>query len=165
MMMSWLKARWAERSTKLALSAVLGFAAAYLHGDIGGEAALLSILYAALHALLPENALVGALGALANAAKPSLALLALGAGLALASCANPSLTPSPVQIAQIARIGCAVDGVAQPIALPAIAGVPTIGGVAASVDEALVHPLVVAECAKLNATPVALPALASAPTP
>ncbi|MEJ0071167.1 MAG: hypothetical protein WDO24_23240 [Pseudomonadota bacterium] len=38
---------------------------------------------------------------------------------------------------------------------------PTVGGVAATVDAALVHPLVIAECAKLNATPVALPATAT----
>ncbi|MEJ0071168.1 MAG: hypothetical protein WDO24_23245 [Pseudomonadota bacterium] len=111
-MMSWLRARWAERSTKLALSAVLGFAAAYLHGDIGGDAAALSIAYAALHAVLPDNPLIGALGALANAAKPALALALIGA--ALSACAGSGGLTST----QIAQVGCAVDGVAQPIALP-----------------------------------------------
>jgi hypothetical protein len=173
MMMSWLQARWAERSTRLALGAVLGFAAAYLHGDIGGETAALSIGYALLHAVVPDNPLVTALGQLAGAAtsgaatsgaatsgaaKPAFALALVGAALGLSACAGGgavSLTPTQTTLAQV---GCALDGAAQPIALPMVAGVPTVGGVAATVDAALVHPLVVAECAKLNAKPVALPA-------
>jgi hypothetical protein len=65
----------------------------------------------------------------------------------------------------LAQVGCVLDGVAQPIALPMVAGIPTVGGVAATVDAALVHPLVIAECAKLNAKPVALPAAATPPAP
>lgn len=94
---------------------------------------------------------------------------AIAGAVLLGGCSGsgtPSLSPAsltPTQ-ATIAQIGCAVDGIAQPIALPVVAGVPTVGGIAATVDAALVHPLVVAECAKLNATPVAMAAAAAAPT-
>jgi hypothetical protein len=51
--------------------------------------------------------------------------------------------------------------------LPGIAGVPDVGALAATADALVAHPLVVAECAKLNAKPVVVPAATpvAAPAP
>lgn len=87
--------------------------------------------------------------------------------LVLAGCSSSGgLTPAGAKLAgaKLAAVGCAVDSLAQPIALPFISGLPTVGGVAASVDAALVHPLVVQACTSLAASlgtgpakPVVLP--------
>ena len=61
------------------------------------------------------------------------------------------------QIAQGVQIGCVVDGVAQPIAAPVLAGlVPSSAG-AVGVDTLLVHPAVVNFCKSLGGTATTVP--------
>lgn len=79
----------------------------------------------------------------------------------LAACSSTGLSPTTQKVATVA---CAVDVIVQPIGLPFVSGIPTVGGVAASVDAALVHPLVIKACTDLAASlgsgaakPVALP--------
>lgn len=83
-------------------------------------------------------------------------IIIAGTALALAGCAKDStgpltggLTPTGKTVAGIA---CAVDVIAQPIALPFIAGLPTVGGIAATADQAVGHPLVVKACNDLAAS-------------
>lgn len=91
------------------------------------------------------------------------ALVVLAACSACSSTSSPALSPTAQTIA---GIGCKVDVIAQPIALPFIAGIPTIGGIAATLDAALVHPLVTKACNDLaasvgsgSAVPVTLPSV------
>lgn len=86
-------------------------------------------------------------------------LLILGIVGAMSACT----TLSPGQ-RTAANIACKVDAIAQPIGLPFIAGLPTVGGIAATVDAALIHPLVQKACQDLaaslgtsGATPVLAP--------
>lgn len=83
-----------------------------------------------------------------------------GTALCLAACASDgSLTPTGQKIA---TIGCAIDGIAQPIALPFISAIPTIGGIAATADQAVGHPLVVKACGDLAAS-INMPPAAAKP--
>lgn len=90
--------------------------------------------------------------------KRSIILAALALAACTAGCASDgSLTPTGQKIA---TIGCAIDGVAQPIALPFISAIPTIGGIAATADQAIGHPLVVKACGDLAASIGTSPAAA-----
>jgi hypothetical protein len=96
--------------------------------------------------------------------------------LMLAGCTSTgALTP---QAQQIFDITCAKDAALQPIVVPVAVAVTSIAApvaagpavVAGQIDQILVHPAVVAACAKYAATPVAavpaaLPAAAVAAPP
>jgi hypothetical protein len=88
-------------------------------------------------------------------------MLAAAAACLVAGC---SLTPA--QTTAALQIGCAVDGVVQPLAAPLVASLGAAGLTAASADTLLVHPAVVAACATLGGTPavVVTPAPAANPT-
>ena len=75
-------------------------------------------------------------------------LLAAGTACLVAGC---SMTTA--QKAAVLKIGCAVDGVVQPIAAPLVAGLGAAGASAASADALLLHPAVVAACTALGGTP------------
>lgn len=87
-------------------------------------------------------------------------LLAAGAACLVTGC---SMTPA--QKTAVLKIGCAVDGVVQPIAAPLVASLGAGGASVASADVLLVHPAVVAACTALGGTPavMATPSLATAP--
>ena len=87
-------------------------------------------------------------------------LLAAGAACFVAGC---SMTPA--QKTAVLKIGCAVDGVVQPIAAPLVASLGAGGATAASADTLLVHPTVVAACAALGGTPAAVLTPAPGSTP
>jgi len=89
-------------------------------------------------------------------------LLAAGAACLVAGC---SMTPA--QKTAVLSIGCAVDGVVQPIAAPLVASLGAGGATAAAADTLLVHPTVVAACAALGGTPAAVmtPAAAAPAAP
>ncbi len=159
-MLAWLKARWSEKSTKLALAAICTAAAGFLSGTLAPETALAVGGYALVHAVMPDSPLVNALGSMLP--KASVALVA-AIGLPLGACATDpttgasTLSPTGTVVAGIA---CKVDEIVQPIALPFIAGIPTVGGIAASADAAIGHPLVVKACGDLAASVNANPATA-----
>jgi hypothetical protein len=75
-------------------------------------------------------------------------LLAAGAACLLAGCSM-----SPAQKAAAIKIGCAVDGAVQPIALPMVASLGAGGASTASADALLLHPAIVAACSALGGTP------------
>lgn len=64
---------------------------------------------------------------------------------------------TPAQIADV-KLACMVDGSAQPIAASVLATVVPQASIAVSVDNALVHPAVVAYCKSLGGAPVAVAA-------
>jgi hypothetical protein len=75
--------------------------------------------------------------------------LALLAGLLLAGCTVEAQS----RAIAITQVACAIDGTAQPI-LVSLAPLAGPGGVeAATVDTALVHPIVVAACASVSGAP------------
>ena len=104
-------------------------------------------------------------------------LIAAGAACLLAGCtAAGGLTPQATVALQVA---CQVDGAVQPIAAGVVSGLSPAGATVASADSLMVHPAIVAACAKLGGTPVlgvptgastsgivavAVPAAAAAPT-
>lgn len=53
------------------------------------------------------------------------------------------------------QVACAVDGVVQPIAAGTMAVAVPASAPAVSVDSLLVHPAIVAYCAKLGGAPIA----------
>ena len=73
------------------------------------------------------------------------------AALALGGCANGKLTPQAVVALQVA---CQVDGSVQPIAAGVVSGLGATGATVATADTALVHPAIVAACAKLGGTQI-----------
>ncbi len=85
-------------------------------------------------------------------------LLAVGAACLLAGCAL-----SPAQKTVALQVGCAVDGVVQPLALPVVASLGAAGTSVATADALLVHPAVVAACAQLGGKPAVVAASAAAP--
>lgn len=94
----------------------------------------------------------------------SITIITAAAAIAtLAACANdpttgaPALTPTGKTVA---TVGCAIDGIAQPIGLQFVSGIPTVGGIAATVDQAIVHPLVQKACGDLAASIGTSPAAA-----
>lgn len=91
-----------------------------------------------------------------------LAVLGLGVGT-LSAC-----SPQQAAVAQrIAVQACVVDGVVVPLAQPAVAALGGgTGATIAGVDASVVHPAVVAACAKLNGVPAPAAAVpAAVPTP
>lgn len=76
----------------------------------------------------------------------------LTATVCLAAC-NADGTPT-AQTAAALAIGCAVDGVVQPIAAQLASTLVPAAGPVVGLDNALVHPAVVAACAKLGGKPV-----------
>jgi hypothetical protein len=68
--------------------------------------------------------------------------------LTLASCAPPS----PKTLAVL----CRVDAVAQPVAVALAPAVGPVGSAGAAADTLLVHPAVVAACAKVGGSPTAV---------
>lgn len=66
--MEWLKARYAERSTKVALLGCLGFLGGLVSGTVDPTTALFGIAYTIAHMVVPDNAMVGIAGAFAPAA-------------------------------------------------------------------------------------------------
>lgn len=71
------------------------------------------------------------------------------------SCSN--MTPEQqANLNHALTVGCMVDGVVQPISNMVVGTLGPAGAASASADALLVHPVVVAECAKLNGTPVAV---------
>lgn len=85
-------------------------------------------------------------------------LLAVGAACLLAGC-----TLSPTQKTAALQVGCAVDGVVQPLAAPVVASLGAAGTSLATADALLVHPAVVAACAQLGGKPAVVAASAAAP--
>lgn len=83
--------------------------------------------------------------------------LALPACTKDAATGGLALTPTGQVVAGIA---CQVDAIAQPIALPFIAGIPTVGGIVATADQAVGHPLVQKACGDLAASLGTAPASA-----
>lgn len=107
-------------------------------------------------------------------------LLLAGLGLGLAACgATPAPAPtattattaapatgSAALLATLEQIGCQTDAAAQPVAVASAALAGNIGLTAATVDQLLVHPLVLAACAKVGGVPVAITApVTAAPLP
>ena len=79
-------------------------------------------------------------------------LIAAGAACLLAGCtAAGALTPQATVALQVA---CQVDGAVQPIAAGVVSGLSPAGATIASADSLMVHPAVVAACAKIGGTPV-----------
>ena len=79
-------------------------------------------------------------------------LIAAGAASLLAGCtAAGGLTPQATVALQVA---CQVDGAVQPIAAGVVSGLSPAGATVASADSLMVHPAIVAACAKLGGTPV-----------
>ena len=77
---------------------------------------------------------------------------AAAAACLLAGCtAAGGLTPQATMALQVA---CQVDGAVQPIAAGVVSGLSPAGASVASADSLMVHPAVVAACAKLGGTPV-----------
>jgi hypothetical protein len=73
----------------------------------------------------------------------------LATALLFAACSD--ITPTQRRTAE--QIGCLVDGIVQPIGASALATASDIGSVALTLDTALVHPLIVEACRKLNGVP------------
>lgn len=132
-----------------AASIVIAWLSVYLH-QMDAQAAVQMTSAALLAAFLRHGVASSA---------PALALLLV---TAVAACSSTGVLSPTTQ--KLATIGCAVDMIAQPIGLPFISGIPTVGGIAATADAALIHPLVVKACADLaaslgtgSAKPVVLP--------
>lgn len=121
-----------------AASVAIAWLSVYLH-QMDAQAAVQMTSAALLAAFLRHG--------VATSATAVLPLLLAGAVVACTPAGT--LTPTTQELATIA---CAVDGLAQPIALPFISGIPTVGGVAATADAALVHPLVQQACTALAAS-------------
>lgn len=92
--MDWLKARWAERSTKTAILGCLGFIGGIVSGTMDPTTALFGIAYTLAHMIVPDNQMVNIAGAFAPAAPvidasklKSIAVVGLLA-LGLSSCAQ-----------------------------------------------------------------------------
>ena len=85
---------------------------------------------------------------------------AAGIGLALvltlSACGMPPVQPAQIQagIQTGETLACLIDGVAHPIAGPALAALLPQASVIIGIDAALVHPLVVDFCAGVGGTPV-----------
>jgi hypothetical protein len=77
--------------------------------------------------------------------------------LALAGC---TLTPGEQKIVSVA---CKLDAVAQTVVVAVAPTVVPATSPAVSLDQALVHPAVVAACAQFGGTPVAVAAVPVAP--
>ncbi len=79
--------------------------------------------------------------------------------LALASCALkplPALPPPSAGEIHALRISCVVDRIGQPILVDVAGNFGPVPNLAGKADSLLLHPLVLAACAKLNAKPVAI---------
>ena len=71
-------------------------------------------------------------------------------------CFTAGCAITPAQKTAALKIGCAVDGVVQPLAAPLVASIGPAGTSVASADTVLVHPAVMAACAALGGTPAAV---------
>lgn len=80
--------------------------------------------------------------------------------LLVAACSSTSPTGLTQTGQTAATVACAIDGITQPIGLQFVSGVPTVGGLAATADAAIIHPLVVKACGDLAASIGASPAAA-----
>lgn len=74
--------------------------------------------------------------------------------LMLPACALKPLPPPSPRLIRAVIIACIVDRVAQPILVDVAGNFGVVGGTAATIDNLLVHPLVVAGCARVHGTPL-----------
>ncbi len=134
---AYVLARAQERSTWLGLTSLLAAAGVAITPDQANTIVSLGLAVAGLVVAVTEDTL------------PPTALplwvpaLALGCGLAACTAREQA----------VLTVACQLDGVAQPILVPVVAGLSQ--GVAAT-DAALVHPAVVAACAAVKGVPVAV---------
>ena len=101
--------------------------------------------------------------------------LILAAVLGLAACAQtptpPTLASVQATLATVNAVACAVDAQQQPIvaalAAPVVTAINPAAGVSAAgfvtLDNALLHPAIVAACAAQGGVPVAVPATSIVP--
>lgn len=88
-------------------------------------------------------------------------LACLGAFAVLSACSSieTALGLSAAQQAQLAQsvtVGCQIDKAVQPAAAAVMVTLVPAAADAVSIDQALVHPAVLAACAALGATPVSV---------
>ena len=145
-----------EGGSQATLVAVTGAVGAYIAGTIDASTLVAGIAVGLVNVLYPEGlpvlqALLRALGRLPPAAGAVFIAVILGGGV-LAACDQATLD----RVAAVLRVSCQIDQALQPIIVPiSAAAFPELAG-AATVDEQLVHPAVVAACATLGGTPVAV---------
>ena len=162
--LSFLAARLKEPTTQSNLGiGIAGFLGALVSG-LGLGPALLALAVAAVSALCPEaKPVLDALApeppaptppptAISPTSGPVVILLACLAAASVLSACNADLTLTPGATKAL-TIACAVDGALQPIL------VPLVPVEVATIDQALVHPAVVAACATLGGVPASVQAV------
>ena len=93
------------------------------------------------------------------------ALLLLGLGGALSACTSDQIATFEGDVAPALQVACRVDGALQPTLVTLAPAVSVAVGAAATLDQQLLHPAVVAACAGLNAKPVGVAPVGVAPVP
>lgn len=96
---------------------------------------------------------------------PVVAAVALAVGLVLGSLAGCAPLPPEQQarLDHVVTVACLVDGVVQPISNPVVGSLGPAGATGAAVDQLLVHPAVLAACARLGGKPAAVPVVVAEP--
>ena len=153
-LLAFLAARWAEPTTKASvLAGVTAFFGAISAG-VDLRTAAIALAVAAVGALVPEAkpVLTDIAAAVTKSTVPLLIAMIM-TGAFVTACVNGQLTAGAQNALQVA---CQIDASVQPVVVtlgPAL--VPELGP-AASVDQTLVHPAVVAACAAYGGKPAAV---------